>query len=233
MSMDLAMLNRLRVNAGMSELKSWKASQSLLREKIEDLQSKGFTDVLPGANLDAKPVPPPDPEVMKALAKEVELSEEDKKQIKDEAEERQPTKVKSALARGAESGAFTEHSRKSLQDQRQKERKEEKQKRRESKKLQKGEVDPKKEPEKAARQKKHIEEKRAKREKEGKLKPAKEKSTDEVTVADLARDLGLNPKIARAKLRRYENKEGYPEPVKGERWTFPKSARKALEKILK
>lgn len=232
-SYNLDMLNRLRVNAGKSELKSWKASKALLRENIEKLQSEGFTDALPGANVDATPILPPDPQLAEAFKKdEVQLSEEDKKQIKDEAKDRPVTKVRSGLARGAENGHFTEHSRKSVQDQRAKEKKEAKEERKKQKQLAKGEVDAKKEPEKAARQKKHIEEKRAKREKEGKLKPTREKNADEVTVADIARDIGLNPKIARAKLRRYEGKEGYPDPVKGERWTFPKTARKALEKIL-
>lgn len=233
MAYDLGMLNRLRVNAGKSELKSWKASKSLLRENIEKLQAEGFTDALPGANVDATPVLPPDPQLADAFKERVELSDEDKKQIKDEAADRPVTKCKSGLARGAENGAFTEHSRKSVQDQRAKEKQKQKEERKAKKKLAKGEVDPEKEPEKAARQKKHIEEKRAKRKAEGKLKPPKEKNAEEVTVADIARDLDLNPKIARAKLRRYEGKEDYPDTVKGERWTFPKSARKALEKILK
>jgi len=233
MAYDLSMLNRLRVNAGKPELKSWKAAQSLLQEKIKELQSQGFTDVVPGANINAEPVLPPDPQLAKAFEKDrkKEADEAYKKQIIDEADKN--NKIihgKSALARGAESGPFTEHSRKAVQDSR---IKEQKQKKLDRKQLAKGEVDAKKEPEKAARQKKHIEVKRAKREAEGKLKPAKQTNGDEVTVATIARDLDINPKIARAKLRRHEDKLTKLHTKGQDRWTFPKTARKEIEKILR
>lgn len=223
MAYDLDMLNRLRVNAGKSELKTWKAKQSLLKEKIQELQAAGFVDTIAGANVDAKPVFPPDPELSKAFEK------------KDE--EKPVTKIKTALARGADAGAFTEHSRKSVQDQREKEKKDHKAERKEKKKeekLPKGQVDPKKDPEKAARQQKHIADKKAKREAEGKTSVKKEKSTGDVAVADLARDLGMEPKVARAKLRRHEKKlekfriKGYEEG-----WTFPKAAKDTIKNILK
>ena len=54
--MDLAMLNRLRVNAGKPELRSWKASKQKLIEAITKLQDEGFLDTLPGANVNAPPV---------------------------------------------------------------------------------------------------------------------------------------------------------------------------------
>lgn len=239
MADDLAKLNRLRVNAGKTELKSWKASQSKLKEAITKLQEEGHTDALPGANIDATPQTD-DPEVLAKLMEKKETEE-----TSEETTEKTVTKVKSALARGADNGAFTEHSRKSVQDQRIKERAEEKAKRKEVK-LSKGdkkqikdeaedrEYSKKKDrDDKAERQKKHIEEKRAKRAAEGKLKPPKEKDPNEVTVADIARDLGIEPKIARAKLRRHEDKLEKLHTKGQDRWTFPKSARKDIEKILK
>jgi hypothetical protein len=221
-------LNRLRVNAGKPELKSWKASKDKLMDAISDLEKKGFQDVFPGADTTVIPKTD-DPEILAALAKAAD--EEDEKGEKDEdspKEKPKVTKIKSELARGVPAGNDSTHSRKSLADQRQKERKEKKA----EKKIAKGEVDPKKDPEKAERQKKHIEEKREKRKAEGKLKPAKEKSSDEVTVAEVARELGFSPKIARAKLRRHEAKINDLHTKGQDRWTFPKSARKTLVNIL-
>lgn len=234
MADDLAKLNRLRVNAGKTELKSWKASQSKLKEAITKLQEEGHTDALPGANIDATPQTD-DPEVLAKLMEKKETEE-----TSEETTEKTVTKVKSALARGADNGAFTEHSRKSVQDQRIKERAEEKAKRKEIK-LSKGDKkqikdeakDRKKELDRADRQKKIIEEKRAKRAAEGKLKPPKEKDPNEVTVADIARDLGIEPKIARAKLRRHEAKLEKLHTKGQDRWTFPKSAAKEIKAILK
>lgn len=215
-------LNRLRVNAGKPELKSWKTSKDKLMDAISSLENQGFQDVFPGANTDAAPVTT-DPEILKALAKE----EEEKAPPK-------VTKIKSELARGVPGGNDSTHSRKSLADQREKERKEAKKQKRI--KLSKEEQSSIKEEAadrgKAERQKKHIEEKRAKRAAEGKLKPAKEKNSDEITVADIARELGLHPKIARAKLRRHEAKINDLHTKGQDRWAFPKSAKKVLVDIL-
>jgi hypothetical protein len=238
MSEKLAKLNRLRANAGKSELKSWKASQEKLDEAITKLESEGFTDVLPGANPDAPPVIE-DPEVAKA--RPVEEPPADEPKTKDG---NGPTKVKPGLGRGLHDEKYAAHSRKAIQDHRRAEKAAEKENKaklspedkaqiKAEAKLRKGEVDPKKDPKKAARQKKHIEEKQAKRAAEGKTSKKKEIGKDQISVADLARKLDMDPKIARAKLRRYEDKKDYPKPVKGERWVFPKSAEKDLTKILK
>lgn len=92
----------------------------------------------------------------------------------------------------------------------------------------KGEVDAKKEPEKAARQKKHIEDKKKARE----GKPAKEKNDKEVTVAELCRELGIDAKQGRAKMRRHEAKIQSLHTKGQDRWTFPKSAKEVLVNIL-
>lgn len=226
MSDKLSKLNRLRLNAGKTELKSWKAPQEKLDQAIATLESEGFLDVVPGAKVEAVPVTD-DPEIAKVLPAE------DKPEVT-------PKKIKPGLSRGLESEqGLTVHCRKSIQDHRRDEKKaiklsKEDQKQVEDEaKLRKGEVDPKKDPEKAARQKKHIEEKKAEREKAGNVGKRKEVGKDEVSVADIARSLDMDPKIARAKLRRHEDKPNYPKTVKGERWVFPKSARKEIEKILK
>lgn len=236
MSEKLAKLNRLRVNAGKAELKSWKASQPKLDEAIAKLEGEGFIDVLPGAQPDAAPVIE-DPEVAKA--RPVEEPEDDKPAGKE------PQKIKPGLARGVgDELSYGKHCRKAVRDHRASEKAEAKANKAElsdedkaaiksEAKLRKGEVDPKKDPAKAARQKKHIEEKQAKRAAAGKPGVKKEVGKDEITVADIARKLDMDPKIARAKLRRYEDKPDYPKTIKGERWVFPKSAEKAITKILK
>lgn len=223
--MDLAMLNRLRVNAGKPELRSWKASKQKLIEAITKLQDEGFLDTLPGANVNAPPVTD-DPELAKARPEEPPAEPE-----KPKAE---PTakKIKPALARGADNGVFTEHSRKAVQDHRQREKAKEKAERKEAKKAAKPEP-VKKDEDKAERQKKHIEEKRAKRAAEGKLKPAKEKDSNKVSAADIARDLDMDPKIARAKLRRHGERIRKVVPKWDGSWEFPKAAAAEIKKILK
>jgi hypothetical protein len=52
-------------------------------------------------------------------------------------------------------------------------------------------------------------------------------------VADIARELDIDPKIARAKLRRHEDKISKLHTKGQDRWTFPKSARKTIADILK
>lgn len=228
---DLAKLNRLRVNAGKKELKAWKADQSKLDEAVKTLEDAGFTDALPGAKVDAAPVSD-DPEVQAARPAD------------EPSEKKEPTKTngKPSLARGLDTESYAHHSRKAVRDIREKEKKEkkeeaaklspeDKQQIKDEAKRRKGDLDPK--TAKGKRQKQHIADKQAKRKAEGKTAKSREKNADEVTVADIARELNIDPKIARAKMRRYEGKDNYPKPVKGERWTFPKSAKAAIAKILK
>lgn len=224
----LAKLNRLRVNAGKPELKSWKASKDSLLDAIDTLEKQGYLDVLPGAQVNAKPVTE-DPAIKEALAKE-------------------PVKLKPAMSRGIGDDPYARNCRKSLQDERAKEKRllkelkkngkveldeKDKQQIKIEAELRKGEVDPKKDPQKAARQKKHIEEKKAKRKAAGK-EPVKKKASDnEITVADIARELGISPKIARNKLRRHEDKLVKLHTPGQDRWVFPKSAAAKIKEILK
>lgn len=230
---DLDKLNRLRVNAGKKELKTWKAPQAKLDAAIKALEDAGHTDVLPGANPDAEPVTT-DPEV--AAARPEEPAEKPAPKV---------TNGKPSLARGLDSEPqYAAHSRKAVRDIREQEKKdaaaakaklspEDKAQIKAEAKLRKGEVDPKKDPKKAARQKKHIEDKQAARKKAGKAPARKEVGADEITVADIARELDIDPKVARAKLRRHEAKISKLHTKGQDRWTFPKSAKKTIADILK
>lgn len=230
----LGKLNRLRVNAGKPELKSWKASKDSLLDAIDKLEREGYVDVVPGAQVDAKPVTE-DPAVKEALDKTPPVKE--------------PTKIKPGLSRGLGDEPYARNCRKSVQDLREKEKREaklkklrsgevelddrDKQQVKKEAELRKGEVNPKKDPAKAARQKKHIEEKQAKRKAEGKKPTKRAVKDDEISVADIARELGISPKIARNKLRRHEDKLLKLHTKDQDRWVFPKSAAPEIKKILK
>jgi hypothetical protein len=232
---DLAKLNRLRVNAGKKELKTWKAPQEKLDAAIQALEDAGHTDVLPGANPDAEPVTT-DPEVAAARPPEPETPPE--------TTEKKVTNGKPSLARGLDTELYARNCRKAVRDHREKEKKDKKASKVElsdedkaqiksEAALRKGEVDPKKDPKKAARQKQHIEDKQAKRKAAGKAPTRKEVGADEITVADIARKLDIDPKVARAKLRRHEAKINKLHTKGQDRWTFPKSAEKTITDILK
>lgn len=231
----LAKLNRLRVNAGKSELKSWKASKDKLLDAIAALEKEGFVDAVPGADLKVTPQTE-DPVVAAALiAAEKEAA----------ARAEKTTIIKPGLGRGLGDEKYAVHSRKAVQDHRRDEKKERKQEKarllseedqaqiKDEADHRKGKVDAKKDPEKAARQAKHIADKKAKREGAGKASVKKPINSNEITVADIARDLGIDPKIARAKLRRHEDKLTKLHTKGQDRWTFPKSAAAEIKKILK
>ncbi len=258
MSTQLEKLNRLRVNAGKNPLKGWKASQDALQQQIARFEADGFTDALPGANINAQPTtedpevianlasPPPDPLpepdappslADSALAKNIgtQAVEPDKPKIKGRA----------SLARGLDTDSYARHSRERVRDDREKERREKK----EAKKVKlsdgdkkqiadeaasrkpkpTGAIDPKKDPAGAKRQLKHVEDKQKARAE----KPAKTKNADEITVAEIARELDIDPKVARAKLRRHEDKISKLHSKGQDRWTFPMSAKAEISKILK
>ena len=232
MSAELDKLNRMRANINKPPLVSWKASKNKLTEAIKNLEAQGVSDVVTGANPQAKPVTD-DPVVAKTLP-----SEEEKK-------EPETKKVKAQLAKGLETDTMARQSRIAVQMQREREREEAKEAKREEKaakkkdkkkkkeKLPKGQVDPEKDPEKAKRQQEHIKAKKEAREKSGKKAAKSKAGDDEITVADIARDLGIDPKVARAKLRRHEDRLKSLHTKGQDRWVFPKSAQKEISKILK
>jgi hypothetical protein len=251
--MDLEMLNRLRVNAGKPELAAWKASKVKLAEAIKSLQAAGFTDALPGANIQAKPVTD-DPVVAKVLPKEEEpeirKNPEDRKEPKKsklhpaiksvtsdnhKTEEIKPepkkeptvTNGKAKLGRGLENEPMARQSRIAVQMERDREKRQEQAARKEAKATEKAEKKTAK-PDKVKKPKKTNKA-------EKKSAPAKApKNENEVTVADICRELDIDPKIGRAKLRRHKDKLAklYAKGVT-EGWTFPKGAKAELINILK
>lgn len=253
MSNDLAKLNRLRVNAGKTELKSWKASQAKLDEAVGVLENAGFTDALPGANVNAAPIIE-DPEIAKARP---EPEEKDDAETPAKSDEPKTTKIKPHLARGLDTDGYAKHSRTAVAQHRERERKEQKEAKKRAKldlsdadqaqiedeaKSRKiaGRVDPKADPEKAKRQLDKVDAKRKDREEKNKAagkNPAngrlKAPGDDEITVAEISRELDIDPKVARAKLRRHEDKLTKLHTKGQDRWTFPKTAKAEIVKILK
>lgn len=240
---NLDKLNRLRVNAGKQPLKSFKAGQKKLDAVIQELEKAGFTDTVPGADTSAAPVTS-DPEIVKSMKP---LEDEDIPSLADSAlsktvakepkKEPEAKKQPAKLARGLETEKYAVHSRKAVADHRSKEKKAAKLSKEDKKQIKDeakhrniaGKVDEKKDPEKAARQKKHVEDKQKARA----GKPKKETSSDEITVAEIARELDIDPKVARAKLRRHEAKISSLHTKGQDRWTFPKSAKPKIVEILK
>ncbi len=242
MSAELDKLNRLRANAGKNPLKSWKASQEALLKQIQNFEDDGFTDALPGAKIDAVPITD-DPVVKAAL-------DTPPPKLKDSAlmksvDKSKPvpatTKVKAHLARGLDTDTMAANSRLAVRIHREREKKakgqiklnkEDKQQIANEARDRKitGKVDEKKDPAKAKRQIEKVNAKQAARAD----KPKKEVNANEVTVSDIARELDIDPKVARAKLRRHTDKLAklYAKGVTSG-WAFPKSAKDALVKILK
>ena len=260
---SLEKLNRLRVNANMAELKSWKGSTAKLLEKIAELEAAGHSDALPGANL--KAAPSVTPELQEELKKEEEtaksvLGESAMAKAVDNSTPDEPKKEKprAKLARGLDTDSYARQSREKIRDQAEADKKEEKAKRKAEKAAKKiaegnkkkkkgkkkkekhviddakivGKVDEKADPEKAARQKKHIEDKQAARAAK-KDKKVEDKDPNNFTVADLARELDIDPKTARNKLRRHSDKIDGLHSKGQDKWTFPNAAKKELTKILR
>lgn len=268
---DFDKLNRLRVNAGRTELKSWKASGALLLEKIAELEAAGIPDTLPGANV--KTTPNITPDLAEELNKEAETAKTTlgesalaKSVDNSKPEEPKKDKPKAKLARGLDTDQYARQCREKVRDRVRDEKAEAKAAKKAAKKLAReqeeknrklhkknkkvklskedkraikdeaesrivGKVDEKKDPEKAKRQKDHIEKKQKDRAaKAGKEKPKDDKN---FTVADLARELDIDPKTARNKLRRHEDKISKLHSKGQDRWTFPNEARKELTKLLK
>lgn len=266
---DLAKLNRLRVNAGHDELKSWKAPQHKLEEKIAQLEAQGYLDTVVGAQVDVAPKTD-DPAVAAARPDDAPTEEvkgdrhDEAEKLKDSAvppsladsamsknvgkteakPEKETTKGKASLARGLDSDTMAVQSRARVRDHREKEKKDRKANKvqlseeekaaikDEAKSRAKGAVDPKKDPDKAKRQQEKIKAKQDKRAAEGKTAKPKTKNDNEVTVAEIARELDIDPKVARAKLRRHEDKLTKLHTKGQDRWTFPKTAGAEIKKIL-
>jgi hypothetical protein len=232
---DLAKLNRLRVNAGKSELKAWRATPERLEAAIAKLEADGYVDVVPGANLNATPVTE-DPEVAKARS-DTKVKAEEKSAKKspaakalNNADLSRQSRIALKIHEERDNGAKKERPFKGTKTVVPKVLK--KPAEATEKSFPRGQVDPSKEPEKAARQQQHIADKRAAREANG-VAP-KAKPSDVITVADLCRKLNIDPKQGRAKLRRKEHAELLKSIHKGaDKWTFPADCEKTLTSLLR
>lgn len=240
-------LNRLRKVAGQRPLKSWKASQDQLNAQIKRLEDDGYED------------PGPDPIPVEAdAAPAVDFGDDAKADIPPTADDipalakdkpaKEVTKVPPRLARGTDTET---HCKKAISDARPKSKKE--QKRLDKiKSFVNGDIDTldKKKKSKKSKIKKNKDGTGTKTTTSGKKrklgkdlmkkieKQSKEKHSDKrsdkdnFTVADLARECDMDPKVARAKLRRHEDKIKKLHSKGQDRWVFPNSARKALKEIL-
>lgn len=147
-----------------------------------------------------------EPNNLEARAAEGEKLAARRRKSPTQVDESKVSKHPARLARGTETEM---HSRKAVEDAR-----------RDEAKAAKPTKKPKKEkPAKASKKDKGSK----------KPKATKPTRTDTFTLADLARELGISPKVARAKLRRKKN---VPAQV-GESWTFANSDRSAVRKLLK
>lgn len=216
---DLAKLNRLRVNAGKPELKAWRSDDAALLIAIKKLEEKGFTDVVPGANLNAEPITD-DPTVKKARP------EEKKEQPK-------IIQCPPALAKGVErSSSRQSRIALALHNERERANKPKAKKPVKTEPVEASFPKDNSEPTKAERQQKHIEEKKANRATSLNPRANKEKPAGTITVADLCRELKIDPKQGRAKLRRHSAALEKLPTVEGEKWTFKASARDKLVSLL-
>lgn len=202
-------LNRRLRELGKPELKVWKASREKLIERIVQ------------TDLDTAFAPTPEPASAPAAKEkdnEIGGNDEQPQSLADSAmaqnvakppRPKKPTTTKhpAHLARGLETELYAKNCRDRVRDIREKERAEAK----------------KAKPTKADKKKPTATKAAAPR--------VTETNPDHVTVADIARELGVNPKVARNKLRRRGS--SLPATVAGaSAWTFHKKDKATLVEIL-
>ena len=261
MNTPLDKLNRLRKVAGSKPLKSWKASQESLLLKITELEGEGYEDpgpdpipedaVIPlpvdfGPNAKAD-IPPSSDEIPalkdSALSKNVARDKADKV-VADNAEK--VHKHPARLARGTDTES---HCKKAVADARNKTKKEKKADK-ERGRFVDGKKPKKDKKAKKSKIKDNADGTATKTTTAGNERPLgaelgdkirkmraekyadKRSDPDNFTVPELARECDMDPKVARAKLRRHEDKIKKLHSKGQDRWVFPNSARKILKEIL-
>jgi hypothetical protein len=216
----IAKLNRLRKKAGQKQLTSWKGSQDQLETQIKRLEAEGYEDPGPPKEIDfgpnSKADTPPTAKEIPALNRGASGPDSDKLH-------HMPTR----LARGVE-GPFTEHGRKAMQDLTASNKKTKKAKFKDNK-------DGSATKTTTSGKKRHIGKELNEQIKEQRVRKHADARADEknFTIADLARELGMDAKVARAKLRRHEDEIKKLHTKGQDRWVFPNSAKKSIAAILK
>lgn len=245
---DFEKLNRLRTLAGRNPLKSWKGSKEALSQQISRLEEDGFQD--PGAPADNKPpvdfgpdakadTPPSSSDIpsLKDSALMKNIGKPAATDIGDAKVNKHPAK----LARGTDTES---HCKKAVADARRAERKakpkmtkeEKKAAKKAAKKARKASIEFQKDgtaiKTTTAGNERRLGKDLADRIKKAKENKGKQVDPDNFTVAELARELDIDPKVARAKLRRHKDKIEKLHSKGQEGWTFPNKAKPELTKIL-
>lgn len=253
-------LNRLRKVAGKLPLKMWKASTESLDATIQRLENDGYEDPGPdpidqkaavdlppdfipeGVDFgpDAKADTPPTAEEIPSLSKD--MGDLGKAVLPKEPAKAVTKAPRAALARGVGDDLMGANCRLAVRQQR------------EAEKREKDALKPSKEQKKADKKAAKLKKKKdgtaektttsgkkrklgkelvEKIEKQSKAKSAgKQADPDNFSVAELARECDMDPKVARAKLRRHEDKIKKLHSKGQDRWDFPNAARKTLRDIL-
>lgn len=227
-------LNRLRKVAGQKPLKAWKASQDALQAQINRLENDGYTDPGPDPIAEDQPVPTPVDFGPDAKADTPPTAEEIpalNKLVAKEAPEPPKKKGPAQLARGIGDDKMGAHCRKAVQDQRAAEKKDKDSKKPKKSKIKKNKDGTAEKTTTSGKKRKLGKELVEKIEKQRKEKK-QPSDPNNFTVADLARECDMDPKVARAKLRRHEDRIKKLHSKGQDRWTFPNAARKTLRDIL-
>lgn len=219
---SLAKLNRLRKRANQRSVTAWKGSTDQLEAQIKRLEKEGYED--PGApepidfGPDAKADIPPTAKQIAALKERPGYApgDQDKLHI-------MPTR----LARGTDTES---HCKKAVQDL----RRDSSPKKKKKAKF-KDNKDGSATKTTTAGKKRHIGKDLNNQIKKQREDKHSDKRADDknFTVAELARDLGMDAKVARAKLRRHEDDIKKLHSKGQDRWVFPNSAKKQIAAILK
>ena len=237
---DLNKLNRLLKVAGKTQLKVWKASKEALIDRIARLEAEGFED--PGEDADLN-MPPPEKPVNDVSGLTQPVTTPARKPAT-EVDADKVVKHPAKLARGTDTES---HCKKAVADARYNAKKEAKAKKDgdKPKKDKKDKKDKKNKKSKikdnpdgtatkttTAGNERRLGQDLAEKIKKQRENKGKQVDPDNFSVAELARELDIDPKVARAKLRRHEDKISKLHSKGQDRWTFPNAAKAELSKIL-
>jgi hypothetical protein len=211
---NLAKLNRLREQARQKPVQTWKGTEDQMLAQIQRLENDGYVDKPPidfGPNSKAD-TPPSDMAQLKKRPTGPGF---------DPANQDKLHKVPTRLARGTDTES---HCKKAVQDLKHNRKKAT---------FQENADGSATKTTTAGKKRKIGKDLNDKIKDQRKNKADNRADGDNFTVADLARELGMDAKVARAKLRRHEDEIKKLHSKGQDRWVFPKDAKKAITKILK